>query len=157
MNFANLIQAAELLKFVKEHPNCTIPEIKRHFGVPTSKPPKNEEIRVYKIIDILTNYGLIRKKALSSIRPGGHHYILELTSKGSSTLSSLSSKSIDPNLLEENIKKFSDQVIELISKFILEQRKDIPKLTTSKEVAFGRGLYEIYDNIPIIYKRIFNT
>ena len=82
MKFENFIIKTRVLKYVLDHPNCTIPEIKNFFGIKSSNPPNYEEKNLYKIVANLDNSGFIDKIDSITVIPRGAHYNLKATHKG---------------------------------------------------------------------------
>lgn len=83
MKFKNFVITTRVLKYVLDHPSCTIPEIKNFFGIKSSNPPNYEEKNLYKIITNLDNSGFIDKIDSITVIPRGAHYNLKATHKGS--------------------------------------------------------------------------
>ena len=87
MKFEKFFITTRILRYILEHPNCTIPEIKDFFGIKSSNPPNYEEKNLYKIISKLDNSGFIDKIDNISIIPRGAHYNLKATQDGSKIVS----------------------------------------------------------------------
>jgi hypothetical protein len=83
MKFKNFVITTRVLKYVLDYPSCTIPEIKKFFGIKSSNPPNYEEKNLYKIITNLDNSGFIDKIDSITVMPRGAHYNLKATHKGS--------------------------------------------------------------------------
>ena len=86
MKLENFFLAIRVLKYVEENPSCTIPQIKDFYEIYSFNPPQREEKDLYKVIAYLDNYGFLTKIDNEFIIPGGAHYFLKITPKGSQLL-----------------------------------------------------------------------
>ncbi len=121
MKLENFSLAIHILKFINNHSNCTIPQIKDDFGIIGFNPPKREEKNLYKVISYLNNSGFIVKMDNPSISQRGAHYFLRVTQKGTQIISTFKElfKEITPqsyNLSEGNSIRRNDLSTEF-SKF----------------------------------------
>ncbi|MFX1340524.1 MAG: hypothetical protein ACFFDK_18085 [Promethearchaeota archaeon] len=79
--------AIRVLKYIMNNPNCTIPQIRDHFGIESFNPPQREEKNLYKVISFLDNDGFIAKIDNPSMSSRGAHFLLKVTQKGTETIS----------------------------------------------------------------------
>ena len=104
-----------MLKYILDHPNCTIPEIRDSLGIKHSNPPSFEEKYLYRALTYLNNSELIIKMDSTSIAPRGAHYYIKATHKGSQIMSKFEDIFLtipidfilnrSSNKMEENIEK----------------------------------------------------
>ena len=77
-----ILNIVKTIRFINEHPDCSVPFIRDQFGIPHSDPPLKEEKGLYKIITLLSNQGYIRKKYFKNRIVGGARFSVTLTETG---------------------------------------------------------------------------
>ena len=82
MKLENFFLAINVLKWVQDHPNCTIPQLRDFYGA-------DKEKILYKITSYLTNHGFIERLDNEAILPGGPHFFVKITLKGLDFLSDI--------------------------------------------------------------------
>ncbi len=87
MKFENFVLSVQTLKFVKNNPGCTAPQIREDFGIFHSVPPVRKEKDLYKVIRYLDSYGFIDKNNHEVRTSGGTQFSLKVTHKGEDLLS----------------------------------------------------------------------
>ncbi len=91
MKFKNYTLGIQILKYVLDHSNCTIPQVRNALGIPHTSPPNREEKDLYKIISSLNDSGFIIKRVIAPITSGGAHFHLRATQRGSLRITSFRS------------------------------------------------------------------
>ena len=75
MKLENFFLAINALKWIRENPNCTIPDLRDFFG-------EDKEKSLYKITSYLNDQNLVERVNNEEILPGGPHFYLKITLKG---------------------------------------------------------------------------
>lgn len=81
-----LIDAFEILEYIKEAPACTAPSIKKYMGIPHTKPPNQAEKDFYSLISKLERDGYINKKKMMDIKRRGAQFKMRITEEGNEIL-----------------------------------------------------------------------
>jgi len=151
MKFENLIVATRMLKYILDHPNCTIPEIRDSLGIKHSNPPSYEEKYLYRALTYLNNSELIIKMDSTSIAPRGAHYYIKATYKGSQIIS-----------------KFEDVFLTVPIDFILERSSTKMENAIAEDdisTEFSKITYEVLngllqrvlDELPLDSRRFLHS
>ena len=82
MKFENFFLAINVLKWIRKHPNCTIPDLRDVFGA-------DKEKNLYKIASYLSDQNFVERVYNDEIQPGGPHFNLKITLKGLDFLSEI--------------------------------------------------------------------
>ena len=77
-----ILNIVKTLRFISEHPNCSVPYIRDQFGITHVDPPLKEEKGLYKVISLLSTQGYIRKTYFKTRVVGGAQFSLTLTDSG---------------------------------------------------------------------------
>ncbi len=99
MKFKNYTLGIQVLKYVSDHSNCTIPQVRDALGIPHTSPPNREEKDLYKVISSLADSRHIIKKKIAPISSGGAHFHLKSTQRGSFMITSF--RTVFSNILED--------------------------------------------------------
>ncbi len=120
--------AIRVLKYIMNNPNCTIPQIRDYFGIESFNPPQREEKNLYKVISYLDNDEFIAKIDNPSMSSRGAHFFLEVTQKGTDTISAfkelfldLPSDQIRPEDLSTRFSKLSYGILKDVLYGILNE------------------------------------
>lgn len=75
MKLENFFLMINALKWIRKHPNCTIPDLRDVFGM-------DKEKNLYKITSYLSEQNFVERVYNDEIIPGGPHFSLKITLKG---------------------------------------------------------------------------
>jgi len=107
MKLENLLKTIQVLKYIKENPECVVPAMRDSLGIIHSDPPSQEEKDLYKIISTLSNKNYIEKIPFEKRELGGPHFFLTLTDIGLDQLNylGLSADLLPPSGKEKILKE----------------------------------------------------
>ena len=82
MKLESLFKTIQVLRYIKEHPQCIVPDMRETLDIIHSDPPTQEEKDLYKIISTLTQKNYVEKIPFTKRELGGAHFSLTLTTLG---------------------------------------------------------------------------
>ncbi len=99
MKFLNYTLSIRVLKYILDHPNCTVPQIRDDFGIGHLKPISRQEKDLYKVVSYLHLNRFINKVENNPISSGGAHFYLKSTQKGMNLIYSF--KTLFQDIIED--------------------------------------------------------
>ncbi len=123
MKLENLFKTIQVLRYIKENPECVVPNMRDTLGIIHSDPPSQEEKDLYKIISTLSKQEYIEKVPFEKRELGGPHFSLTLTKVGIAFFNQLG---LSADLIPSSEKE------KVIEELAIEQRLIIRKTLKGK-------------------------
>ena len=128
MKLENLFKTIQVLRYMKENPECIVPDMRETLGIIHSNPPTQEEKDLYKIISTLTKKNYIEKIPIKKRELGGPHFSLTITELGIDFFDQLGlSTDVLPTSEKEKIMKELEVNQRLIIREILKGKISKPQ------------------------------
>ena len=128
MKLENLFKTIQVLRYMKENPECVVPAMRDSLGINHLDPPSQEEKDLYKIISILSNKNYIEKIPFEKRELGGPHFSLALTNLGLNFFNHLGlSADLIPSSEKNKIMKELETELRLIIRETLKSKISKPQ------------------------------
>jgi len=127
MKLENLMTLIQVLKYIKEHPKCVVPDMKEAFGIIYSNPPSQDEKDIYKVISTLHKKNYIQKIPFETRELGGPHFSLSITELGKNLFNQVGiSSELLPHSEKEKILDSLKTELRLIIREVLKGKVSKP-------------------------------